>query len=199
MKIDLEKSFPIAASAEAGWAFLQDIPGVAGCMPGAEITETIDDRYHKGKVKTKVGPATMAFNGDIKVSAVNADRREITMVASGQDTKGTSTAEMDLTAWVVEDGAGQCELKGNAVVTINGKAASMGGRLMKQVADQVLNQFGRNFASNVTALGDDSAAEAARAELSSQPKELNALALMWKAFIGFIAGLFGSKDRKTVE
>ena len=195
MKIDLEKSFPIPANAEAGWKFLQDIPGVAGCMPGAEITEAVDAQHYRGKVKTKVGPATMAFNGEIKVGGVDAGRKEIKLLASGQDTKGTSTAEMDLTAWVVEAGDDNCELKGEAAVTINGKAASLGGRLMKQVADQVLNQFGKNFSDNVIALGDDPAAEEAKEQLSSQPKELNALALFWKALVGFFAGLFGSRNR----
>lgn len=195
MKIDLDKSFPISANVEAGWKFLQDIPEVAGCMPGAEITETVDAQHYKGKVKTKVGPATMAFNGEIKVGSVDAGRKEVTLLARGKDTKGTSTAEMDLTAWVVEAGSDKCELRGKAVVTINGKAASLGGRLMQQVADQVLNQFGGNFARNVAALGDDPAAEAAKEELSSQPRELNALALIWKALIGFIAGLFRSKNR----
>lgn len=190
MKIDLEKSFPIDAGVDAGWKFLQDIPGVAGCMPGAEITESIDEHHYKGKVKTKVGPATMAFNGEIKVGGVDAGNKEIKMVARGQDTKGTSTAEMDLTAWVAEAGEGKCELKGKAKVTINGKAASLGGRLMKQVADQVLNQFGRNFADNVVALGDDPAADAAREELSSQPEELNGLSLIWKSLVAFLCGMF---------
>ncbi|MGA8259183.1 MAG: SRPBCC family protein [Arenicellales bacterium] len=195
MKIDLQKSFPIDAGVEAGWKLLQDIPAVAGCMPGAEITETVDEQHYKGKVKTKVGPAAMAFNGEIQVAGVDAGRKEIKLVAKGQDTKGTSTAEMDLTAWIADAADGKCELKGNAAVTINGKAASLGGRLMKQVADQVLNQFGRNFTDRVVAMGDDPAADEARASLSTKPGELNALALVWKSLLAVLYGLF--RSRKT--
>ena len=194
MKIDLQKSFPIDAGVDAGWKFLQDIPGVAGCMPGAQITETIDEQHYKGKVKTKVGPAVMAFNGEIQVAGIDAGRKEIKLVAKGQDTKGTSTAEMDLTAWIADAAGGKCELKGNAAVTINGKAASLGGRLMKQVADQVLNQFGRNFTDHVVAQGDDPAADEAKEELSSRPKELNALTLAWKSLLAFVCGLFRSRN-----
>ena len=67
-----------ALSSDA-WTFLQDISGVAGCMPGAEITEQVDDSNYVGKVKVKVGPATMAFNGKILVQNIDADKCEMTM------------------------------------------------------------------------------------------------------------------------
>ena len=102
MQVKLDKSFPIAAPASSAWQFLQDIPGVAGCMPGAEITETIDDTNYKGRVKAKIGPATMAFNGDIEIQGVDSEKRELHLIGRGQDTKGTSSATMDLTAWVVD-------------------------------------------------------------------------------------------------
>ncbi len=198
MQVNIDKSFPIASSAAAGWAFLQNIPGVAGCMPGAEITETIDDKNYKGKVKTKIGPATMAFNGDIVIKGINADKRELRLIGTGQDTKGTSTAEMDLTAWIVDADGGGCELKGKATVTVNGKAASLGGRMMTQVADQILNQFGQNFINNVITLGGDAeAAEAAKEQLAEQPKELNGLAFAWSVIVGFFKSLFGKKPGDT--
>jgi len=193
MKVNLDKTFPIAAPAGSGWKFLQDIPGVAGCMPGAEITETIDDNNYKGKVKAKIGPATMAFNGDIEIKGIDADKRELHLVGRGQDTKGTSSAEMDLTAWIVDSGDGNCELKGQAEVSVTGKAASLGGRMMTQVADQILNQFGKNFGNNVVAMGGGEEAEEAREELAEQPKELNGLAFAWSVFIGFLRSLFGGK------
>jgi hypothetical protein len=98
---------------------------------------------------------------------------------------------MDLTAWIVDAGDGQCELKGEAQVAVTGKAASLGGRMMTQVADQILNQFGKNFANNVMALGQGEDAEEAREELAEQPKELNGLAFAWSVIKGFLRSLFG--------
>ena len=197
MKVEMDKSFPIEASVNTAWTFLQDIPGVAGCMPGAEITDTIDDTHYKGKVKAKVGPATMAFNGDIEIKGVDAAKKELRMVGRGQDTKGSSSAEMDLTAWVIDSGDGKCELKGKATVSVTGKAASLGGRMMTQVSDQILNQFGKNFANNVIAMGEGEAAETAKEKLAEQPKELNGLALAWAVIIGFFKSLFGHKKTST--
>ncbi len=196
MQVKLEKIFPIQAPPAAAWSFLQDIPGVAACMPGAEITDSIDDSHYKGKIKAKVGPASMAFNGDLAVQGIDAGRRELRMIGKGQDTKGTSTAEMDLTALIVE-AQGGCELRGSATVTVNGKAASLGGRMMTQVADQILNQFGKNFASNVMALGEGEAAQEAREQLAEQPRELNGLAFAWSVLVGFFKSLFGGGKAKT--
>ena len=67
MKVQLEKSYPMPASADAAWALLQDIEGVAGCMPGAKITERIDDAHYKGTVAVKVGPASLSFRGEVEV------------------------------------------------------------------------------------------------------------------------------------
>ncbi|MDJ0833693.1 MAG: SRPBCC family protein [Gammaproteobacteria bacterium] len=194
MQVNLDKTFAIDASSGKAWLFLQDIPGVAGCMPGAEITDTIDDSHYKGKVKAKIGPATMAFNGDIEIKGIDADKRELHLLGQGQDTKGSSSATMDLTATVVDSADGKCELKGVATVSVTGKAASLGGRMMTQVADQILNQFGKNFANNVLAMGEGEAAAEAKEELAEQPAELNGLAFAWSVFIGFLRSLFRGKS-----
>lgn len=194
MKVELDKAFKIAAPASAAWQFLQQIEAVAACMPGAEITEQIDAHHYKGKVKSKIGPATMAFDGAIEIKGIDPEKRELRLRGSGQDTKGTSSASMDLTAWVVDGAEAGCELKGQAEVSVNGKVASLGGRMMNQVADQILNQFGKNFADNVLAAGSDEQAEEARAQLAAKPKELNALALAWSVLLGLLKRLFKKGD-----
>lgn len=193
MQVDLEKEFQLSGSAAQGWEFLQDIPGVASCMPGAEITDTIDEHNYKGKVKMKIGPATMAFNGDIVINNIDAQKRELNLIGKGQDTKGTSSASMDLTAWITEAEGGSSALKGSASVTVTGKAASLGGRMMMQVADQILNQFGANFTDHVAAMGEGQQAEAAREHIAEQPKEINGLKFAWSVFIGWLRSLFGGK------
>ncbi|MBD3610433.1 MAG: SRPBCC family protein [Gammaproteobacteria bacterium] len=193
MQVKIEKVFTIDAPSASAWQFLQDISGVAGCMPGAEITEQVDDNNYKGSVKVKIGPATAAFKGDIEIKGIDADKRELHMLGTGADVKGTSSASMDLVAFVRDGDDGKCELVGNAAVTVNGKMASLGGRMMTQVSDQILKQFGANFANNVMAMGDGAAAEAAASKAAEQPKELNAFGLMWGVVVGFFKGLFGKK------
>ncbi len=193
MQVDLEKEFELPGPSSQAWEFLQDIPGVASCMPGAEITDKVDEHNYKGKVKMKIGPAAMAFNGDIVINNVDAEKRELNLVGKGQDSKGTSSATMDLTAWITEADAGRSTLKGSASVTVTGKAASLGGRMMMQVADQIMNQFGANFSDHVAAMGVGREAEEAREHIAEQPQEINGLKFMWTVFIGWLKSLFGGK------
>jgi carbon monoxide dehydrogenase subunit G len=48
MKVQLEKSIALGAPAAVAWGLLQDLEAVAACMPGARVTEKVDERHVKG-------------------------------------------------------------------------------------------------------------------------------------------------------
>lgn len=194
MQVKLEKTYPVEAPGANSWQVLSDIEAVASCMPGAEITEKIDDTHYKGKVRVKIGPATMAFQGNIEILGVDLEKRELRLTSQGQDTKGTSSAQMDLVASINDTEAGGSELKGNAEVTVNGKLASLGGRMMTQVADQILNQFGKTFASKAVSVAEGAGADAADAPAAEEPQAINGLAFAWSVITGYIKSLFKKKQ-----
>jgi uncharacterized protein len=205
MEVKLDKRYPIAASVDQAWAVLSDIHATAACMPGAQITETIDATHYKGTVKSKIGPATMSFLGDIEVLGLNAEQRELRMLGKGADKSGSS-ASMELKA----------QLEPGATVTVSGKLAQFGSRLLVPVSDAMLAQFADNFRAAAalqpgavaalapapaagapvleTAAVPTAAPAAVRAPVVAPPvKELNALGLMWTVVKGWFAGLFGRK------
>jgi len=137
VKVKLDKKYPVAASADAAWNFLQDIKSVASCMPGAEITGQSDETHFKGMVKIKVGPAVAAFKGDIEVKGIDTEKKQLVLLGKGGDTKGTSSVSMLLTASIRETTDGHCELIGQAEITVNGKLASFGGRMMDSISERV--------------------------------------------------------------
>jgi uncharacterized protein len=149
MEVTLDKRYPVAAAPAQAWTVLREVRAVAGCMPGAAITEQLDDTHYKGTVKVKVGPATAAFGGDIELKQVDDAEMRMQLLGKGADRAG-STAAMDLIA-SVEPGEtpGTSVLVGHAKVTVNGKFAQFGGRMMVQVSDMILQQFADNF--NATA------------------------------------------------
>ncbi|CAM2156335.1 Carbon monoxide dehydrogenase [Pararobbsia alpina] len=162
MKVVLDKAYPLAASADNAWRLMQDIEAVAGCMPGAKITERIDDTHYKGTITVRLGPATMSFKGDIEVIALDAATRTLHLLGKGTDSTGGSAASMDLTASVQAGEGSACTLKGKSEVEMNGKAAAIGGRLMVPASEQLLKQFVANFSVRLDAMA------AADAEASSQ-------------------------------
>lgn len=208
MKVELAKSFPMPGSAEVAWEFLQDIEAVAGCMPGAKITERLDAGRFKGTVTVKIGPATMAFRGEVEVHDIDPVGRSLTLLAKGTDSTGTSGAAMDLKARVEAAGDGLCNLVGISEVSMSGKAAAFGGRMMNSVADQLMKQFAANFAAQVSARSARGAATVAPASAgdvaagvppslppSAPPvaNELNGLALAWAVFKDWLRSLFARK------
>jgi uncharacterized protein len=207
MKVELEKSFPMPGSAVVAWAFLQNIEAVAGCMPGAAITERTASGGYKGTVTVRVGPATMSFRGEVEVRDIDPAAHSLRLLGKGTDSTGTSGAAMDLAARIEAIDAGSSTLVGKSEVSMSGKAAAFGGRMMTSVADQVLKQFADNFAAQVAALAaqptaaagtsaaDSPSASAAAPAPTAQPviKELNGLALAWAVFKDWLRGLFGKK------
>jgi carbon monoxide dehydrogenase subunit G len=206
MKVRLEKTFPMPASAEAAWNLLQDIEAVAGCMPGARITERIDAQHYTGTVAVKFGPASMSFRGAVEVVALDTATRTLRLAGKGTDTTGSSGASMELTARVEAVDAASCNLAGASEVSMSGKAAAFGGRVMNSVADQVLQQFAANFANRVQAL-QAAAAPAVTAEPGAPapaaapaaaapppvPAPLNGLALIWAILKDWLRSLFTAR------
>jgi carbon monoxide dehydrogenase subunit G len=146
MQVVLEKEYPVSAPVEAAWEVLSRVELLATCMPGASISERIDDRHFKGQVRVKVGPASANFGGDITLKSLDASQRQIQMMGKGAD-KGGSSASMDLTASVVAVDQATSKLVGRAEVTVTGKFAQFGGRMMNSVSDMILAQFAQNFSN----------------------------------------------------
>jgi len=200
MKVVLEKVFPLAASSDSAWQLLQDIETVAGCMPGAKITERVDATHYKGTITVRLGPATMSFKGDIEVLNLDAAARSLHLVGKGTDATGSSAASMDLVA-SVQAADDACELTGRSEVTMSGKAAALGSRLMGPVADQMLKQFAANFAARLPAsqipqvTPAESDAPRSAPEVAHVPHaELNGFALAWAVIREWLRGIFARKS-----
>jgi hypothetical protein len=102
--------------------------------------------------------------------SIDATAKSIRLVGKGTDTTGGSGASMDLMARLEATGDAACNLLGNSDVSMSGKAAAFGGRMMGSVADQILKQFAANFANRVQALqGQAGAAPPAAGSTAAQP------------------------------
>ncbi len=212
MEVKLDKRYPLDVDSARAWKILSDVPATAGCMPGAAITDKLDDTHYKGNVKVKVGPAAAAFAGDIEVLALDASTMTLQLLGKGAD-RGGSSASMNLTA-TIEPGETTTTsvLVGHAEVIVNGKFAQFGGRLMVQVSDMLLSQFVDNFRLAAAALPMESGATTATVTTAEVPvtssapaatpfvpaapakaNEINALAIFWHLIKGWFSGLFGGK------
>jgi hypothetical protein len=139
--MEIGKSFVVKAPADAVWAFLTDPAKVARCLPGAAITEKIDDQTYGGTITVKVGPVTANYRGKMRFERLDPAAREADIAASGQETRGKGGADMRMKSRIVERGPGESEVSVVSDVNVVGVLAQFGRGMIQDVSDQLFQRF----------------------------------------------------------
>src|SRR4029077_20053941 len=90
--------FEIGAPIEAAWAYLLDVPKIAHCVPGASLTQGIDDKTYEGKVEVKLGPIGGSYKGPITIESKDEATHTVAVKAAGNETRGRGGATATMTA-----------------------------------------------------------------------------------------------------
>ena len=141
MGMRIEKTVVVKAPADAVWAFLVDPRRVASCLPGAAITDQIDEHTFGGTMNVKVGPVTAAYRGRMKFERLDAAAREADIAASGQETRGKGAADMRMSSRVIERGPAETEVVIVSDVNVVGALAQFGKGMIEDVSDQMFGKF----------------------------------------------------------
>jgi carbon monoxide dehydrogenase subunit G len=138
--VELTHSFTVPASVQDTWAAFQDIESVAGCFPGATVTE-VDGEDFKGTCKVKLGPIALVYSGSGTFEEKDESAHRFVVVAKGKDKRGNGTAGATVTATMTEAGAGSTEVNVLTDLAITGKPAQFGRGVIQDVSDKLLQQF----------------------------------------------------------
>jgi len=141
MALQIEKTFLVKATPAAVWGFLTDPRRVARCMPGAAITDQVDDRTYAGTITVKVGPVTASYKGKLHFERLDAATGSAEIVASGQEVRGKGGADMRLTSRLAERAPGATEVTATSQVNVTGILAQFGRGMIQDVGDQMFKQF----------------------------------------------------------
>ena len=144
MKTLIEKTFRVEEHVAKTWEYLSDPARVVNCVPGALLTEKIDDRRYKGEVVAKFGPVKAKYNGEITIEEADDSAHKMLLKGRGLDSKGKGSAEMHMNGKLNVQDSGT-EVSFAMEIAITGMLAQFGARLIKDVSDQLLNQFIANF------------------------------------------------------
>src|SRR5262245_19836714 len=142
----IENSFTVALPVAEAWTTLLDIPAIAPCMPGAELTAVEDERSYRGQVKVKLGPVAVAFQGRARLAEVDETSRTVRVKASGTETKGRGSAQADVTVRLQPDGAGtRVDIASD--VALAGAVAQYGRAqgVIADVAQVIIDAFAENL------------------------------------------------------
>ncbi|MGB5481981.1 MAG: SRPBCC family protein [Eudoraea sp.] len=151
MKTQLDKSFEVPQSTDLVWEHLIDPEKIMDCVPGVSIDEKVADNHYKGKVGMKFGPMGVKYDADIHYNEIDKANRKIIITGEGVDSKGNGNAEMMMTIDLIERAEGGVKLDAIMDVTVNGKIAQFGSRLITTVSNQLFKQFVSNFSKKLAA------------------------------------------------
>ena len=160
----ITNAFDVAQPVDKVWRFFDDIPQVAACLPGAELTEDLGDGSYKGKVAIRMGPVKLQFAGTAKITERDDSNKRIVVDAAGADEKGRGQAAMLVTAHLVP-AAGGTKVEVTQDLQLQGAAAQYGRGMISDVSTVLMRDFAANMQNRIAAIerGDVTAQAASAA------------------------------------
>jgi carbon monoxide dehydrogenase subunit G len=138
--VRIENSFVVEAPVEDAWALLMDVPRIVPCMPGATITDTVDDDHWKAKMAVKLGPISLNFDTAIARESADASARRAVLSADARESKGRGSAKATIESSLAEqDGGTRVDIVTDLALT--GPVAQYGRGLVQSVASQLTATF----------------------------------------------------------
>jgi carbon monoxide dehydrogenase subunit G len=188
----IKNDFTVPRSVDDVWAYLLDVEKVAPCMPGAELTETVDDRNWKGKLNMKFGPVAMSFAGTVALEERDDAAHRVKLHAKGMEQKGKGAANATVTSWM-EPGDEGTHVFMEADITLTGAAAQLSRGLLPEVSKRLTAQFAECLRATLEANEGATAPAEAPAPVAAKPVGGIGLgvAAMWSSIVGFVKRLFG--------
>lgn len=143
----IENEFEVAAPLEQVWKHMQDVPRIAPCLPGAELTDSDGDVF-KGRVTTKMGPVSLKFSGTAQIVERDEAAKKIVMNATGSEEKGKGQASMSVTSTMVPSGSGT-KVKVAQDLQLSGAAAQFGRGMVQDVTSVIMASFAKCIADDI--------------------------------------------------
>jgi carbon monoxide dehydrogenase subunit G len=189
MAIKIEKIFQVQEPVEKVWPFLSDPHKVVTCVPGAQITEQIDESNYKGSISVKVGPSVTNYKGEIQIVRLDQENHEIEILGKGQDVRGKGSASMKMTGKLLALENGGTEITSISELNVVGILAQMGSRVISEVSNVLFDKFTKNFQQQLQApesAAHKSEVEASNTEASNEetpaaPKPISAISVAMSA------------------
>jgi carbon monoxide dehydrogenase subunit G len=147
----IKNEFEVAEPVEKVWRFFDDIPQVASCLPGAELTENLGDDRYKGRVAVRMGPVRLQFGGTADITERDEAAKRVVVHAAGAEEKGRGQASMVITATLRQAGRGT-KVGVEQDLQLSGAAAQYGRGMIADVTAVLMRDFSANMQDRIERL-----------------------------------------------
>jgi uncharacterized protein len=147
----IKSGFDVAQPVDKVWKFFDNIPAVATCLPGAQLTEDLGDNKYNGKVAIRMGPVRLQFAGTAQIKEKDDAAKRIVVDAAGADEKGRGQASMLVTA-TLSQARGGTHVEVTQDLQLAGAAAQYGRGMISDVSSVLMRDFGTNMQTRIDAI-----------------------------------------------
>lgn len=192
--MEFDNAFEVPLPPEDAWPVLMDIPRIAPAMPGAQLTEVVDDKTYKGNIAVRLGPVALTFAGTVIFEEIDNASRTARVRAQGNDNKGRGSAQA-LATFKLEPTAAGSKVLVHSDVTLSGAVAQYGRGvgMIQATAAALMNQFANNLKKQLANPPTDAAAQAEGA-LPAAATPISATSLAGKVLWNSIKDKMGGKS-----
>jgi carbon monoxide dehydrogenase subunit G len=190
--VEFDNSFEVPLRPAEAWPLLMDIRRIAPCMPGAEVTEVVDDKTYKGRIAVRLGPVALAFAGVIKLEEIDGVNYKARVKAQGSDAKGRGAANATA-SFRLEPAQSGSKVLVHTDLALSGAVAQYGRGvgIIQATAAQIMSQFAANLKAQIAAQ-PAAPAQAPAVQPPPTARPISGLALIVKVIWNTIASSFRS-------
>ena len=149
MQVKIDEKIMLDTSIENAWEFLSDPRKVVTCVPGAQLIDQVDENTYTGTIGLKIGPIKSNYNGEAKIELLDHDNYTLVIAGQGLDSKGQGSASMKMSGKLVEIDTRTTEVDSSMQITITGKVAQLGSRMIRAVSKRMFEDFKKNLQNKI--------------------------------------------------
>ena len=154
----IKNGFEVAEPVDKVWQFFENIPQVASCLPGTELTENLGDDKYAGRVAVRMGPVRLQFAGTADITERDETAKRIVVHATGAEEKGRGQASMTVTATLARAGQGT-KVDVTQDLQLSGAAAQYGRGMISDVTSVLMHDFAVNLQDRIERIERGESAE----------------------------------------
>ena len=181
MRVSNEFDVPLPPA--DAWETLRDIEAIVPCLPGAEVTEKVDELVYRGHIAVKLGPVALRFRGSAQFTEIDDDNRLATVQAQAKDEKGRGGVNSSMRFHLEPMSSGSrvfvetdLQLSGN--IAQYGRATGV----VEQLADQIVAEFADNLRTRLDETGRDARDRALEEPGPTRGKPVSVIGLFFKVW-----------------
>ncbi len=147
----IQERFTVKAPIDRVWDYVTDPVKFSSSVPGCESLQVTGERTYLAVVKSRVGPITVTFKFDTKITELDQARHHMKAVGAGKDIGMAGMFKHESVVDLVQVSPQETEVNYRSEIGIVGRLATFGDRIMQTKAKDIGEKFAQSVREKLEA------------------------------------------------